>query len=288
MILGDIIWNVSPEIFNTGSFAPRWYGVLFALGLLLAYLVMKKFYRQEGKPVEELDILTVYIIAGTIIGARLGHCLFYNTSYYLANPVEILKFWEGGLASHGAALGILAAIWLYSRRKNVSTSATWVLDRIVIATALAGAFIRIGNLFNSEILGTATDLPWGFVFVSVDTIPRHPAQLYEALFLLFTFLFLYSYYQRSQAASKVKNFHGKILGMFFVILFSFRFLVEFVKEHQSELLKESTLDMGHILSIPFVIAGIILIVQANKKIAKESERLKVKTESLQPGYFFHS
>jgi phosphatidylglycerol:prolipoprotein diacylglycerol transferase len=254
--------------------------VLFALGLLFAYLVMKKFYRQEGKPVEELDILTVYIIAGTIIGARLGHCLFYNTSYYLANPVEILKFWEGGLASHGAALGILAAIWLYSKRKNVSTSATWVLDRIVIATALAGAFIRIGNLLNSEILGTATDLPWGFIFVSVDTIPRHPAQLYEAVIHLFTFLFLYSFYQRSQATikagSKVKNFHGKILGMFFAILFTFRFLVEFVKEHQSELLMESTLDMGHVLSIPFVIAGIILIIQANKKIAKESERSKVK------------
>ena len=277
MILGDIIWNVSPEIFNTGSFAPRWYGVLFALGLLFAYLVMKKFYRREGKPVEELDILTVYIIAGTIIGARVGHCLFYNTSYYLANPIEILKFWEGGLASHGAAIGIMIAIWLYSKRKNVSTSATWVLDRIVIVAVLAGVFIRLGNLFNSEILGTATDLPWAFVFVSHDMVPRHPAQIYEAVFYLLAFLFLYSYYQKSQTTSKVKDFHGKILGMFFAIVFGFRFLVEFVKEHQSELLKTSTLDMGHVLSIPFVLAGIYLIIQANKKIAEDRDKGKSKT-----------
>ncbi len=263
-MIAQIHWDVSPVMFEAGSFAPRWYGVLFALGLFLAYVIMKKFYRTERKPVEELDILTLYIVAGTIIGARLGHCLFYNTSYYLANPIEILKFWEGGLASHGAAIGILIAIYLYSRRKGVSTTATWVLDRVVIVTCLAGVLIRLGNLMNSEILGTATDLPWGFIFLSVDTIPRHPAQLYEALFYLLTFLFLYGYYNRSAD----KNFHGKILGMFFVIVFTFRFLVEFVKEHQSELLMDAPIDMGHLLSIPFVIAGIVLIIRANKKMAR--------------------
>jgi len=264
MIFGYITWDVSPVIFTVGGFSPRWYGVLFALGLLLSYLTMKRFYKLEKKPVEQLDILTIYLVAGTIIGARLGHCLFYNTSYYLANPVEILKFWEGGLASHGAAVGILIAIWLYSRRKGVATTATWILDRVVIVAVLAGVFIRIGNLFNSEILGTATDLPWGFIFTSVDATPRHPAQLYEAIYYLLAFIFLYSYYNKHTKKNVNNDYYGKILGMFFVIVFGFRFLIEFVKEHQSELPTDSMLDMGHLLSIPFIIAGLWLIFRAKQ------------------------
>ncbi|MCB0723241.1 MAG: prolipoprotein diacylglyceryl transferase [Ignavibacteriae bacterium] len=268
-LIAQIHWDVSPEIFHTGGFAPRWYGVLFALGLLFAYLVMKKFYREEGKPVSELDILSVYIVAGTIIGARLGHCLFYGTSYYLSHPLEIVKFWEGGLASHGAAIGIVLAIWLYSRKKDISTTVTWIFDRIVIVTCLAGTLIRLGNLMNSEILGTATDLPWAFVFARVDNVPRHPAQLYEAIFYLFTFFILYNYYNKS----KNKDFHGIILGMFFVIVFSFRFVIELVKEHQSELLMNSAIDMGSVLSIPFIIAGVVLILQANRKIKNTSNKI---------------
>ena len=264
-MIAQIHWDVSPVIFEAGGFAPRWYGVLFALGLFLAYVIMKKFYRTEKKPVEELDILTLYVVAGTIIGARLGHCFFYNATYYLQNPIEILKFWEGGLASHGAAIGIIIAIFLYSKRQGVSTTALWVLDRVVIVTCLAGTFIRLGNLMNSEIIGTATDLPWGFIFMNVDMVPRHPAQLYESIFYFLTFLLLYGYYKKSAN----KDFHGMILGMFFVIVFTFRFLVEFIKEHQSELLMDAPIDMGHLLSIPFVIAGIVLMVRANKKIALE-------------------
>ena len=144
MILSYIYWNISPVIFTAGGFAPRWYGILFALGLFLAYVTMKRFYRLEGKSPEEVDILTVYIIIGIIVGARLGHCLFYNTDYYLSNPIEILKFWQGGLASHGAAVGVPIAIYLFSRRKGAS-SFLWIMDRIVIVTCLAGVFNPVGK-----------------------------------------------------------------------------------------------------------------------------------------------
>ena len=184
-----IIWEISPEIFTIGPITVRWYGLLFALSFIIGFKIMQGIYKNENKPENDLNDLIWFMILGTIIGARLGHCLFYNPEYYLSNPFEIIKIWRGGLASHGAAIGILTAIYFYSKKKK-DQSFLWVMDRIVIGVALAAFFIRMGNLFNSEIIGVPTDLPWAFVFTSVDDIPRHPTQLYEALFYLITFLIL--------------------------------------------------------------------------------------------------
>jgi prolipoprotein diacylglyceryl transferase len=182
---------VSPEIFsfgpfsigslNLGPFSVRWYGLLFAASFVIGFQIMNWIFKIEKKSEKDLNDLVWYMILGTVIGARLGHCLFYNPEYYLSNPLEILKIWQGGLASHGAAVGILTAMYLYSKKK-VGQSFLWILDRVVITVALAGSLIRLGNLFNSEIIGIPTDLPWGFVFTLIDEIPRHPAQLYSDCF----------------------------------------------------------------------------------------------------------
>lgn len=168
-----ILWNQTPEIWPGGSVPFRWYGLLFALGFLFGQMIITRIFKAEGKSEKDVDALTFYMISATVIGARLGHCLFYQPDYYLANPIEILKIWEGGLASHGATVGILVAMWLYSRNRP-DQSWLWILDRIVIVVALGGAFIRTGNLMNSEILGKPTDLPWGTVFLhqSVESLMR--------------------------------------------------------------------------------------------------------------------
>ncbi|MBS0011148.1 MAG: prolipoprotein diacylglyceryl transferase, partial [Bacteroidales bacterium] len=173
MELAIITWDVNPEIFRIGNFAPRWYGVLFASGFLFGYLIFKRIFKNEGLKEELLDRLTIYVAIGTIVGARLGHCLFYEPSYYLSNPLEILKVWRGGLASHGAAVGIPLVLWLWVRQEKKPY--IWILDRIVIVVALGGAMIRLGNLMNSEIYGIETTLPWGFVFLrNGETAPKHP------------------------------------------------------------------------------------------------------------------
>ncbi|MBD0257734.1 MAG: prolipoprotein diacylglyceryl transferase, partial [Cytophagales bacterium] len=154
-----ITWDVSPEILDTEYFSIRWYGLLFALGFLLGQQILIYIFKKEGKPASDVEVLTVYMVLSTIIGARLGHCLFYEPEYYLSNPLKILKIWEGGLASHGATIGILFALWLYARKKK-DQSYLWVVDRIVITVALAGGLIRLGNLMNSEIIGKPTDVPW--------------------------------------------------------------------------------------------------------------------------------
>ena len=195
MVLTSIIWNADPEIFRIGNFAVRWYGLLFASAFFFGYLVFLKIYKKEGISVELLDKLTMYTAVGTIVGARLGHCLFYEPEYYLSNPFEILKIWRGGLASHGAAIGILIALYYYS--KIIRRHYLWILDRIVIAVALAGFFIRMGNLMNSEIYGIETDLPWGFVFVAAgEILPKHPTQLYEGFSYLAIFALLYVLYNK--------------------------------------------------------------------------------------------
>jgi len=158
-----IIWDVSPEIFDTKYFSVRWYGLLFALGFLIGQQILIHIFKKEGKPESDVEVLTVYMVLSTIIGARLGHCLFYEPEHYLANPIEILKVWEGGLASHGATIGILFALWLYARKKK-DQSYLWVVDRIVVTVALAGCLIRLGNLMNSEIIGKPANVPWAFVF----------------------------------------------------------------------------------------------------------------------------
>lgn len=254
MIITSIWWTVSPEILKLGPFSLRWYGLLFALAFVFGYIILSKVYKKEKKSLEDLEKLSIYVILGTVIGARLGHCLFYDPAYYLTNPIEILKVWQGGLASHGAAIGILTALYLFSKKKK-DQNIIWILDRLVIVVALGGAFIRLGNLFNSEIIGKATDLPWAFVFVRVDEIPRHPTQIYESLFYFVSFIILYSIYQKKSVTLKP----GFLFGLFLILIFGFRFFIEFLKENQSSFESALPINMGQILSIPFVLLGLYFI-----------------------------
>lgn len=257
--LSYITWDVGPEMFNIGPLSVRWYGLLFAMAFIVGYQIMLWIYKRENKPESDVEQLTIYMIVGTVIGARLGHCLFYNPEYYLANPLEILMVWKGGLASHGASIGILIALYFYTKKKKVSF--LWQMDKVVIATALGGSFIRLGNLFNSEIIGKATDVSWAFIFTKVDNVPRHPTQLYESLGYLIIFIILFLLYKK-----KYKQLNdGFIFGLFLILLFTFRFFIEFLKEVQEPFEKGLVLDMGQILSIPFIILGIILFVRSLKK-----------------------
>jgi len=255
MILEYINWDVNPEIVRIGRFAIRWYGLLFASAFFFGYLIMAKFFKTEKIRTEILDKLTIYMALGTIIGARLGHCFFYEPSWYLSHPIEVLQVWKGGLASHGAAVGILAALYLFSRKTKKSF--LWVLDRIVVVVALSGLFIRIGNLMNSEIYGIETNLPWGFVFLhNGETVPKHPTQIYEGLSYFLIFVLLYLIYMKNEG--KVR--HGLLSGLFLVLVFTARFFIEFVKENQVDFEAGMTLNMGQWLSIPFVFLGLGLLV----------------------------
>jgi len=233
------------------------------LSFILGIVIFNNIYKKEHKPKADLDPLLIYMMLGTVIGARLGHCLFYDPSYYLNNPIKILMVWEGGLASHGAAIGILLALYLYSK-KHPDQPFLWLVDRIVITVALAGFFIRMGNLFNSEIIGKATDVPWAFKFiraqVSDPLTPRHPSQVYEALAYLAIFGILYYIYKRQ--GSKVGR--GFLLGLFLALVFGVRFFVEFLKENQVDFEAGMAINMGQILSIPAVLAGLALIIRAKE------------------------
>lgn len=353
-MLDFIIWNLRPEIWPDGPLPLRWYGLFFAASFAFGQFIISYIFKRDGKPVQDVDYLTYYMIAGTVLGARLGHCLFYQPDYYLSNPLEILKIWEGGLASHGATVGILFSLWLYSR-KRPDQSWLWILDRIVIVVALGGFFIRMGNLMNSEIVGKPSGLPWSVVFVQpfesslrdyveqqagkdalahlsaeknqgenqlvlrmefkqglmdslqahvlvnqiipgiiarsngdephlkvpanprlrytpngqngnsvvetdLEGIPRHPAMVYEALSTLFLFVLLFSLWK-----SKPDLPEGRLFGIFVVILFSLRFFYEFLKENQVAFEEGLVLNMGQFLSIPLVIAGIIILFLPGRK-----------------------
>lgn len=258
-----LVWNVTPEIFSIGPIRVRWYGALFATGFICGYYLMRWIYRRENKNVAELENLLLYVAAGTIIGARLGHCLFYDPAFYLSHPWKILMIWEGGLASHGGGLGVLIAVYLYCRKYSVSF--LWLMDRLAITVALAGSFIRVGNLFNSEILGKAADVPWAIIFQRVDSVPRHPVQLYESLsyFVIFVIsLLIYKFY-----FDKLKN--GFLLGVVMVLIVSARIFLEFFKMPQAHY--ETGLDwsVGQLLSIPYLIAGFIIIFLTLRKGKKE-------------------
>ncbi|RNI25781.1 prolipoprotein diacylglyceryl transferase [Rufibacter latericius] len=266
-MLNFITWDVSPDIFSLGPVTVRWYGLLFAMAFVLTQPIEKYIYRKDGRTDEDVDILTMYMIIGTVIGARLGHCLFYDPGYYLSNPLEILKIWEGGLASHGGTIGILLSLYLFCRKYKFDY--LWVLDRIVIVTALGGACIRLGNLMNSEIIGRPTDVAWAFKFVRNNELfngvpayvdPRHPTQLYESLFCVFLFILLYVLWKRG--AGQVR---GLLFGLFVTLLFSFRFLVEFLKENQEEFENALPLNMGQWLSIPLVLVGIAVLFYAARQ-----------------------
>jgi prolipoprotein diacylglyceryl transferase len=267
-MLDYINWNVDPEIFRVGSFAIRWYGLLFAASFFFGYLIMLKIFKKENIPVSVLDSLTTYMVIGTVVGARLGHCLFYEPAYYLAHPLQILMVWEGGLASHGAAIGIIITILIFGRIKKLSF--LWVMDRVVIVVALSGLFIRTGNLMNSEIFGHITSLPWGFRFLRAEPLlnldPRHPTQLYEGLSYLVIFVLLLWYYFKKNG----KPAQGMIFGMFMIMVFGMRFLIEFAKEPQESFEKSMFLNLGQLLSIPLIIAGAVFVWRAMK-----SDRINV-------------
>jgi phosphatidylglycerol:prolipoprotein diacylglycerol transferase len=248
-----IHWNVSPEIFTLGPLQPRWYGVLFATAFLGGFQLLKQFSLREKVPLKHLDSMLYHMAFGTIVGARLGHCLFYEPDVYLRDPIRILFIWEGGLASHGAFIGIILALWRFSRKSGLAYS--WVVDRCAIGVALAGFFIRTGNLFNSEILGKPASLPWSFVFVRVDQVPRHPTQIYEALSYLCIFGVLYWMYWRTEARKRPYRLFGSMLAM----TFTARFFLEFFKENQVAFESSLPLNMGQLLSIPVVLTGLVLV-----------------------------
>ena len=211
-------------------------------------------YKKEGRSITEVDTLTIYMVVATIVGARLGHVLFYDPIYYFQNPHKILMTWEGGLASHGGVIGVLIATYLYARKINVSYF--WVIDRISIVAALIFCMIRLGNLMNSEMIGVPTNLPWGFIFTSKDNIPRHPAQLYEAIHYLISFIVLFWVWSRQK--DRMKN--GFLFSLALIIMFSFRFVDEFFKINQEQFEDGMILNMGQILSIPFILTGIVILI----------------------------
>jgi len=266
-MLASIIWDVNPEIFSIGSFSIRWYGLLFATGFILSHRILSYIFRSEGKPESDVDTLTVYMVAATLLGARLGHFLFYDPAQFIRDPLSIIIPPYAGLASHGAAIGIFVALYLYSRRKK-DQSYLWIIDRMVIVVALTGCCIRLGNLMNSEIIGKATDLPWGFVFMHNDEfskVARHPAQLYEALYCLLLFFFLLWVWSRKKALTP----EGSLGGLFMIILFTLRFLDEYLKENQepfeNEMINQLGLNMGQLLSIPAIGVGVILLLIAYRR-----------------------
>ena len=263
-MLLSILWDVDPEIFKIGPIAVRWYGLLFALGFLLGYQLVERMFKKEGIPLEWLEKLFMYTLIATVIGARLGHVIFYGWEFYSQHPAEILKIWHGGLASHGATIGILTALYFYSKKVS-KKSMLWILDRVAIPVALAGFFIRTGNLMNSEIVGTQTDLAWGFQFVRASIYEplaaRHPAQLYEALCYLFSFGILMYMYWKTNA----KEFLGRLIGIFFMLIFTARFFIEFIKENQEAFEDGMALNMGQWLSIPFILLGAYLAYNSIKK-----------------------
>ena len=270
-----ITWDVNPELVNLenipiiGALSIRYYGVLFAAGFVFGYLIFMRIFKTEKISIEVLDKLTLYMVLGTVIGARLGHVFFYQPDYYLSHPHEILFIWHGGLASHGAAIGILIALYLFVRKEKKPY--IWILDRISIAIALAGFFIRMGNLMNSEIYGIQTDLPWGFIFVRNNEImPKHPTQIYEALAYLLIFIVLFRLYFKNKGQFRP----GLLFSLFLILVFTARFLIEFVKEVQVPFEQQMTLNMGQWLSIPFIILGSILLFRTLK--SKSPDQAKAR------------
>lgn len=251
-----ITWNLHPVLLDLGGVKIHWYGVIFAIALTAGYQIIKWIYQCEGKQIKQLDSLLTYVVAGMVIGARLGHCLFYDPVYYLSNPLEILAIWKGGLASHGGGLGVMISVYIFHRKYGESF--LWLLDRLAIPTALIGCLIRIGNFFNSEIVGITTHAHWAIIFERVDYLPRHPVQLYESLSYLVIFMFLMALYKYSN----IKRQAGAVIGVMLVMVFSVRFLLEYVKVKQASYSSELMLTTGQLLSVPLLTIGLALILMA--------------------------
>ena len=260
-LLSYILWNVDPDIFVIPylDHPVRWYGLSWALGFLSGQQVMYFIYKRDGRNVKEVDTLTIYVIIASVVGARLGHVLFYDPIEFFSDPIRIFAVWEGGLASHGAAIGLFIALYFFARKTKIHY--LWIVDRLVIIGALTGCLIRLGNLMNSEMVGLPTTLPWGFVFTGIDDLPRHPAQLYEAIYCFLLFIFLFrTWYKKG---NELRD--GFLTAWFLIILFSLRFVDEFFKINQVSFEDSMMLNMGQLLSIPFVIIGIVILLVSKRQ-----------------------
>lgn len=284
MLINSIVWNVDPILIHFGDGGIRWYGLLWAIGLYLCWMVNDKMFKREHCPAEWSDQLFFWLTAGLIIGARVGHCWFYEwhqygqpwhlfgweftyRNPYIEHPFQLIKIWEGGLSSHGGAIGLITASWLlnkykYSRYPQFQTSWIWILDRVCVGVCFTAMLIRLGNLFNSEIYGVETTLPWGFVFEqNGETVPKHPTQLYESLSYFTIFAVSLWYYIRKKGQFKT----GSIFGWWLVALFGMRLIIEFVKNDQVDFEAGMVLNMGQLLSLPFIIGGLVVAWLARKE-----------------------
>ena len=259
-MLDFVTWNADPTFFSLGPFTVRWYGLAFAVGFIIGYNIVARMFRHEGAPEKWLGILLAYVVVATIVGARLGHVFFYEWDYYSQHPGEIIKVWNGGLASHGGTIAIILAVFIFSWIVT-KKPASWTFDKLVIAIALVGGLIRLGNLMNSEIYGGATSLPWGFIFLREgETEPKHPTQIYEATcyFILFALLMWMYWIKNAQERPYL------ITGVFFIGIFFPRFLIEYVKnvqvQSEYEMIAKYGMNMGQMLSIPFILLGICLVI----------------------------
>jgi prolipoprotein diacylglyceryl transferase len=270
VILGQLIFLVlpTPTISEIGPIRPRWYGILFASSFLIGFWLTRRMFIHAGRDPLEVDQLLTYVLIATVVGARLGHVIFYDLMFYLRHPAEILAIWHGGLASHGAAIGILIALYLFARKK-ADMSFLWLADRVVVVVAIAGAFIRTGNFMNSEIVGEPTDMAWGIIFAKLDMIPRHPTMLYEALLCILVFAILWKVYYSYEKTPP----EGSLFSLFLTILFSGRFLLEFTKIDQAKFASDWAINMGQWLSVPLIILGVWLMVKKvnwkRSKLAKQ-------------------
>lgn len=273
-MLSYITWTFDPILFHLAGLEVRWYGLMWALGFFLGYTVESRVYKREGLPDEAMDSFFIYMAIGTLIGARIGHCFFYDWNYYSSHLLEVFipKGGFSGLSSHGGAFGILFSLWLFQKRVIKTKSYIWVLDRVVIAVSICGACIRMGNLFNHEIYGFPTDLPWAFRFVEnvgawingaepIFSQPSHPTQLYEVTYCLVTFFILLYFYWKTEA----RKYEGFLFGVFLVCVFLTRFLLEFIKNNQEAFEDSMMFNMGQLLSIPFFLYGFYSIYKAYGK-----------------------
>jgi prolipoprotein diacylglyceryl transferase len=273
-----IHWNVDPIIFKLGIITITYYGTLFVGGLFLCSYILKKVYNEDKIPESTFFSLTYHCFLGIAIGARLGHCLFYQPDYYLSHPFEMILpfgFENGtvvftgyrGLASHGGTIGLITVLILYSGKKRQNIINTF--DYLAIVAPLGACFIRLANLMNSEIIGNPTDVPWAFIFERVDFLPRHPAQLYEAIFYFSLFILTYRLHKTRK---KLKT--GFLFGIVLFLIFIFRFFVEFLKERQVDFENSMYLDMGQLLSIPFIVVGLYFIFMYKDKTSKQCSNIK--------------
>ncbi|MEG2759562.1 MAG: prolipoprotein diacylglyceryl transferase, partial [Rikenellaceae bacterium] len=259
-----VTWDIDPVLFTIFGFEIRYYSLAWMIAFILGTMLMGRMMKREWGNDKLLDSMFMYYLIGTIVGARLGHCLFYDPEYYLTHPFQILNLREGGLASHGGTIGLIVAMWLFGRKNKVPF--LWGIDRIGIAAPLVGGLIRIGNLFNSEIFGTETSMPWGFLFVRSGEWQRefapaacHPTQIYEAIlyFVIFAIL-IFLYYKTNIATQKP----GAMIGLSLTMIFTGRILIEMIKNVQETFEASMVLNMGQILSIPFVVIGVVAFILA--------------------------